>query len=743
MEIASPHHEPMEFSELVMEDKWDDVITKYKEDSNCHKIKIKGRGTALHVAVSNERKDVVKSLVEAIENVDDKSSLRMVNDIGATPLHLAAYRGFTDVCEYIIGKKGERKYLILEKNDNGETPLFWAVRAGKRLVFVYLQQFYPYDINIAIDRNNTSILHVAIQREMFDLAIIIMYCYQGLIYMKDKDDIIPLEILATRTSAFKSGSRLSWWKQILYYCFTISRHDAKTTVDLYQKKVVSKGNAKNEKDDYIKEELPLYHVDELEKAYKIRHSLAQYCHRIQKFVFKWPILSLLDLEAIKTIKKNHIYGRQLLEEFMQKPTWSYMGGGVNPEGDNREYDDEMEEDFTNFPEFIKNAGVGGDTTSMQETKENKKMEDSANTDGKDTTFLAVAKSGIAEIMEELDSKVPNTSDKKGLLLVAMKNIKTEVKSDVKDTAYLIAASHGIVEMMSELQSKIKSVIDEINSNNENALLLAVKNRQPHVIRWLQKELSEGVFHYLYLQNDKNENTILHLAAYTSFQRENTWRISGSAMQMMWDIKWYKYIKGLVPEHFNQRSNKEGKTPSEIFKEQHKELLQNSVEWLKDTAESCSVVAALIAGVSFATSGSVPGGNKQSGEPNLEGHPAFEGFAISSLIGLYFSVTALIMFLSILTSRKEIEDFRRNLPMKLLFGLCSLFVSIVAMFVSFCAGHFFVLTDKYTKGGILFYLYISICLPVAFYAAVQFPLFVDLIKVIWKKVPPPSVKGVLL
>lgn len=150
-----------------MEDKWEDVIKKYNEDINYHKIEIKGRGTALHVAVSNGCKKEVKSLVEAIEKLEDESSLKMRNEIGATPLHLAAYRGFTDVCEVIIGKEGERKYLIQEKNGKGETPLFWAVRARKRLVFVYLQQFFPNDINIALNNNDTSILHVAIQREMF------------------------------------------------------------------------------------------------------------------------------------------------------------------------------------------------------------------------------------------------------------------------------------------------------------------------------------------------------------------------------------------------------------------------------------------------------------------------------------------------------------------------------------------------------------------------------------------------
>ncbi|XP_058728042.1 uncharacterized protein LOC131599806 [Vicia villosa] len=704
---------PKEFRELVLEDEWKKVIEKYNEDINYHKIEIKGRGTALHVAISNGRTDVVKFLVDAIEVHGDESSLKILSDIGATPLHLAAYRGFTEMCEVIIGKEGQRKSLVQEKNANGETPLFWAVCGRKRLVYIYLQQFYPLDLNIAIDKNNTSILHVAIQKEMFDLAIIIMYGYQGLRFMKNKDDVVPLEILATKTSAFKSQSSLSWWKKILYYCLIISCHDAKTTMELYRKKVISTENAEDEKCDNSEVAIPIYHVEELEKAYKIRNKY---------LAFKWHIPSLLDLEAIKTIKKKHIYGGQLLKEFMKTPTWSYMGGGEEPSHDTK-YDDEMKNEILNFPEIIKHAQEGGDA-SIKETKENKKMEDLANINGKDTIFSAKPKNGI---------------------YVELKNIKTEVK----DTAYLIAATHGIVEMMSELQSNIRSAVDETNSNNENALLLAVKYRQPLVIEFLRKSIPGGVFRHLNIQIDKNENPILHLAAYTSFQTytsfksEKTWRISGAAMQLTWEIKWYKYIKEQVPENFNNRVNIEGNIPSEIFKEQHKELLQNSVKWLNDTANSCSVVATLIAGVSFATSGSVPGGNKQTGEPALEGQPAFKGFAISSLIGLYFSVTALIMFLTILTSQKELEEFRFNLPMKLLLGLSSLFVSVVSMFVSFCAGHFFVLTDEYTKGSILFYLYISICLPVTFYASAQFPLFVDLVKVVWKKVPPQSVKGVLL
>ncbi|XP_058784192.1 uncharacterized protein LOC131658961 [Vicia villosa] len=415
---------------------------------------------------------------------------------------------------------------------------------------------------------------------------------------------------------------------------------------------------------------------------------------------------------------KHTYGDQLFKEFKKKDVDSYMGNEDDGDGDKKNGQD--------YPEHHQKRG---DTTTRK-TSENKKLEDSKYIDEKDTTLLAIVKSDFAEITNGLDYKVPITSDKKGLLLVAMNYIKTEGKSDVKDTSYLMAASNGITEMMEGLQDWIPSVIFDTNSNNENVLLSAVKNRQAHVIQHLEKNLSPEVFHHLSIQFDKDKNTMLHLAAYTSFQRENTWRISGVALQMMWDIKWYKYQSISIIE-----STKMKRPQVKYLRSTTKNFYKKSVDWMKDTTESCSVVAALIAGVSFKTSGSVPGGNQQSGEPTLQGQPTFEGFAISSLIGLYFSVTALIMFLSILTSRKEIEDFHINLPIKLLFCLSSLFVSIVSMFISFCAGHFILF--------VYFHLYISICMPIAFYAVLQFPLFLDLANVIRKKVPPSSIKGVLL
>jgi ankyrin repeat protein len=164
-------------------DDWEEVITCYKNDKFFHTLKVKKRGTALHVAVSNGEEKVVKELVLAILSMwkwnddddddddddgdDETHPLRMWNERGGTPLHIAALRGFTSMCKYIIGKNGERKNLVRIENKYGETPLLWAVLGHRKKTFVYLYQFAREDVNAAMDNNGTTILHYAIRRDMF------------------------------------------------------------------------------------------------------------------------------------------------------------------------------------------------------------------------------------------------------------------------------------------------------------------------------------------------------------------------------------------------------------------------------------------------------------------------------------------------------------------------------------------------------------------------------------------------
>ena len=202
----------------------------------------------------------------------------------------------------------------------------------------------------------------------------------------------------------------------------------------------------------------------------------------------------------------------------------------------------------------------------------------------------------------------------------------------------------------------------------------------------------------------------------------------------------QFVKNNMPQHSCYQINKEGKSPEEIFNSTHEELVKKGGEWLNKTSESCSVVAALIATVAFAASTSIPGNiNEKSGIPNLEDQPELTVFAVSSLVALCFSITALFSFLAILTSRYEQKDFQRDLPKKLLIGLSSLFISITSMLVSFCAGHFFMLKNKLKDKAFL--VYAVTCLPVIFLAIQQLPLYVDIVRAAFKKVPQATYKAV--
>lgn len=152
----------------------------------------------------------------------------------------------------------------------------------------------------------------------------------------------------------------------------------------------------------------------------------------------------------------------------------------------------------------------------------------------------------------------------------------------------------------------------------------------------------------------------------------------------------QYVKASVPSTcFTHHINAKGETPEVIFTQTHENLMNQGYLWLIRTSESCSLTATLIVVVAFTMSASVPGGpNGDTGFPILEGHAAFSVFSISSLVALSLAITALILFLAIITSRSVEQDFKSELPNKLLYGLTCLFASIAAMLVAFCAGHLF-------------------------------------------------------
>ena len=205
----------------------------------------------------------------------------------------------------------------------------------------------------------------------------------------------------------------------------------------------------------------------------------------------------------------------------------------------------------------------------------------------------------------------------------------------------------------------------------------------------------------------------------------------------------QFVKNNTPEHFRYQPNQNKETPDEIFNRTHVELVKKGSDWLNKTSESCSVVAALIVTVAFAASTTIPGNiDEKKGKPNLEDQSGLSIFAYSSLIALFFSTTALFSFLSIITERYKQKDFHFKLPTRLLFGLSTLFISIVSMLVSFSAGHSFMLENKLKDKTFNVYAGLT-CLPIICFILQQLPLYLDYAMANLHEVPPSSYKAITL
>ncbi|KAF8030334.1 hypothetical protein BT93_E2700 [Corymbia citriodora subsp. variegata] len=203
--------------------------------------------------------------------------------------------------------------------------------------------------------------------------------------------------------------------------------------------------------------------------------------------------------------------------------------------------------------------------------------------------------------------------------------------------------------------------------------------------------------------DENDNNILHLAGMGP-----PIQLSGAVLQMRRELLLFKEVEKIVPPSYREMKNSEGKTPYLLFTEEHKELRQEEEKWMKDTAFTCMAVAIFIATLMLVAIFSGPGGNNNdTGKPIFLHQKSIMIFTLSTALGIFSSATSILMFLSILTSRYDEEDFRHSLPNRLVLGLGSLLVSFATMMVAFEATLFIRLGDDDAQ----------ITIPIAAFASV--------------------------
>ncbi|MED6155104.1 hypothetical protein PIB30_002314 [Stylosanthes scabra] len=769
--------------QICIEGRWDEVVEIYNKDKRAHTAKItRGGDSALHVAVTDGQEDVVSELVKLIVE-ENKEALRIQNKRKNTALHLAASMGTNNMVRVIAHADPS---LVNVRNVDGETPLFLAACYGRKEAFMilhFVSQKPGTPINYSNCRRNDgdTILHSTIAADSFELAFQIIQLYGDLVNWVNERGATPLHLLATKPSAFKSGSRLGRIETFIYHGIHVKKLKAETNYQLQPSKT---------KDNDRPNKYP--------KNYQACVDLMTLMEKAAYIVTtKFPVACFLfgicprkkhtrsqggDLEAQESrtaSSRTKVLGGdpKAQEESnvneietdtsakggdheVQQKTPAANAGDIKSLGSETEVRSHplYPKNYESCARFLKFIYVVilvifGKGTSIF-TRIGRKKEkhiwsiQTMNELLKRTSMYEYDGIGSSGPQDQDQWTSPDSADKGGNDESSDKTTKDQhasttigdlpKKVNEMEAPILIAARNGIIEMVEKILDMFPVAVHDMDCNKKNIVLLAVENRQPHLYEFLLKK--ETIKESLFRKVDNEGNSALHLAAKLGDYKP--WIIPGAALQMYWELKWYRFVKESMKPRFFGRYNKHSQTPREVFVESHQKLVKSGVEWLKQISESCSVVAALIATVAFATSTTVPGGIKEdTGAPTLEDTPAFKVFAITSLIALACSVTAVVLFLSILTSRHQEYDFGHSLPRKLILGLTSLFMSITSMLVSFCAGHYLVLRNKLKDVALP--IYAVTCLPVTLFALAQFPLYIDLIWATYRKVPQRSYKATRL
>ncbi|GLT52170.1 hypothetical protein SLA2020_255240 [Shorea laevis] len=288
-----------------------------------------------------------------------------------------------------------------------------------------------------------------------------------------------------------------------------------------------------------------------------------------------------------------------------------------------------------------------------------------------------------------------------------------------------AVKNGIPDIVKEI-TKANDNISWSNTDPEDSINMfacAVAHRQEEVVRFLyEKYATEDT--NMVITIDKDGNNVLHLAAKLA-PRYQLDCISGSALQLQSELRWFKGLEDIVPRSCHEQKNKNGETPLQVFAREHEDLLKKAEEWVKRTAESSTVVGALIITIMFAVAFTVPGGqDERTGFPIfLHKTPVpFMVFMVSDAISLFAASSAVIMFLGILTSRFAYKDFHKSLPIRLVMGLSSLFISIATMTMAFCAAVVIMLEGRL---WVVIPITLLAGIPVTCFVVLQFPLLVEI------------------
>ncbi|XP_031378295.1 uncharacterized protein LOC116193692 isoform X2 [Punica granatum] len=664
-----------ELFKTAMRSGWDKVAYAYTNHSGKiieHHNNMKAPGeTALHVAVAYGKTKHVWDIVDGIPQGDLLEILKMKNDQGDTPLHLAAAIGNLDLCCCI---SSQDKSLIAERNKEGETPLFQAARYGKEKAFFYLRYCYgesdiPLDMLIKNEGKGDTILHSAINGENYGFALRIIHCYPELVDTVNEKNLTPLHVLALQPRSFPSvgPSGQGPYFVIVYHCTFVPKHtwdeeqdrrdfkeiEERSGNDFSQRPHKKAGHRRsNASRNDVEKNLQRHNRGlNVEKMGHCRGQILAICFGLIMILFFITamflafIISVMifvlflvnwNLAPIINTKRKHCLAIQLVQELLDK--------GKAPM----------------YPE-------------VKEFSASSSSEGRGNEPSKDLSLA---------------------------------------------TPLLTAAKLGIFEMVDLILDRFPEAIKDMDNQGKNAVLLAAENLHLGVYRVLERW--KVVHRSVFCQVDADGNSALHLAS--RYDENRSREYTTPVIKMSREFAWYQYVKNSMPSNSFAVRNNAGQTAVEILIESHKKLNNEAHQWLTTTCSAYSLIGTLIATVAFASSSTIPGEYNDDGRPRLEGEVPFTVFSISSLMAFCSSMSATVFFITILSVRYELKSFKVGLPKRLQSAFTFLFVSIASILVSFISGFYINMRNINKLHGATYLMFAVMFLPVTLFPFVQIPLY---------------------
>ncbi|CAH1449228.1 unnamed protein product [Lactuca virosa] len=286
---------------------------------------------------------------------------------------------------------------------------------------------------------------------------------------------------------------------------------------------------------------------------------------------------------------------------------------------------------------------------------------------------------------------------------------------------IVAECQGAYKVVDEILFRSPEAIQSTDEKGHDIIQLAVLHRSVKIYNLIYDDVERKNLYKKLL--DSSKNNMLHLAGRLAPSHKLDQR-SNPALQLQGELQWYMEVKKLVfPTYITQENNSK-ETPDTVFTREHENLLNAGENWMTSTAKSGNIIAALITTIVFTAAITVPGGSNAEGVPVLKDSTAFTIFLIADVISLCGSSTAILAFTSIIIAPFAEKYFLNALPIRILLGHFSLFLSTTSMMVAFSATTYHVFYDENPwKIGPLCAL---AELPIIYFISQEIPMIVVLI-----------------